>query len=227
MPRIRLFRGLAVPPDDTVSKIADIRNAGLSQGYTWDFWQKRIQDIDLLFTKPNLSLEDTRPANELGDPAICASGDELGAAYYAWRYSRDKEGNTPIVVEFEAELAATEIDGRDFLCTLFQLGRPERCRSALVATFGAAVLPYAECAWANRGSDKAIALCDLARHDEKVIRTHHNNRLVLRGRYGTTFRSAFIVKLPVGPTEIVRVWQPTVEPNFSEPDLWLDAMLER
>ena len=67
---------------------------------------------------------------------MCARGEEMGAAYYAWQHNRTRENDTPILVEFEADEDTVVIDGRDFLTTVFQLGEPTLARPALERTFG-------------------------------------------------------------------------------------------
>jgi hypothetical protein len=85
-------------------------------------------NLDALFNKPDLSLEDTRPDNAEADAGVCACGEEAGAAYYAWQHNRKGENTTPIIMEFEVSDDAVSIDGRDFLYTVLQLGKPELAR---------------------------------------------------------------------------------------------------
>jgi hypothetical protein len=71
-----------------------------------------------------------------------------GAAYYAWKHNQSADRNTPLVVEFEADVADVYIDGRDFLFTAFQFWDREtkdaweRQARALATLFGDAVLRY-------------------------------------------------------------------------------------
>ena len=46
---------------------------------------------------------------------MCACGDEEGTAFYAWIHNKTDEDNTPVIVEFEADIATVAVDGRDFL----------------------------------------------------------------------------------------------------------------
>jgi hypothetical protein len=48
-------------------------------------------------------------------------------------------------------------------------------------------------------------MCDLAVQDEEVIQAHAENDIVIGGRYGTCFRSAFFVRTPVTSLNIISV----------------------
>ena len=122
-----------------------------------------------LFSKSNLSTDDTRN-QERETSVICACGEYLGAAYYALNHNRTEVNDTPIVIEFEADMSSVAVDGRDFLYTAFQMGDSARARPVLRAAFGDAVLRYAESAWDTGNQKKRIALCDLAVNDPAVIR---------------------------------------------------------
>jgi hypothetical protein len=50
-----------------------------------------------------------------------------------------------------------------------------------------------------------FAMCDLAVQDEEVIQAHMKNEIVIGGRYGTCFQSAFFVRAPVAPQDIISV----------------------
>jgi hypothetical protein len=58
---------------------------------------------------------------------------------------------------------------------------------------------------AHADSSYKFAMCDLAVQDEGVIQAHANNELVIGGRYGTCFRSAFFVRAPVTSLNIISV----------------------
>jgi hypothetical protein len=152
---MRFFRGLTVPAANVDQVLSTIRNQGLSLGNHYSFAYRHPGPLDALFAKPDLSTKDTRPRDQTGDPAVCACGEEIGAAYYAWQHNRSRENDTPIIVEFEADEDTVAIDGRDLLATVFQLGEPELARPALARAFGNAVLIYAERAWGDRQSGYA------------------------------------------------------------------------
>lgn len=220
---LTFYRGLAVPKADAGTVIADIRQRGLCEsGRTWIMYQKRSSDPEALFTRPDLTTKETRGDHIPEDLAICACGEEDGAAHYAWRHNRHGNDDTPIMVEFRAPIEHVAVDGRDFLYTAFQLGKPERARDVLSGLFGTKVLRYAERAWANKEGQHDIAMCDLAILDPDVIVAHHANRTVIGGRYHTIFRNAFTVRMPIQPSAIVRVWVPTEESPRLVPQVSLD-----
>jgi len=101
--------------------------------------------INELFNKEDLTLEDTRPSTS--EAAVCASGDELGAAYYACKHNFNKQCDTPVMIAFEAALDRVAVDGRDFLYSVFQMGHGGLAKSFLEYAFGEAVIKYAEKAW--------------------------------------------------------------------------------
>ena len=214
---MRFFRGLTVPAANVDQVLSTIRNQGLSLGSPGP--------LDVLSAKPDLSTQATRSRDQAGCPAVCACGEEMGAAYYTWHHDHTRENDTPIIVEFEADERTVAVDGRDFLATVFQFGEPALARPALGRAFGKAVLSYAERAWATDNQDARIVLFDLARHDPDVIKAHHANSIVLRGRYHTVFRSAFIVKRPPAPQSIVRASSPAVPPALPVPEITLSSLL--
>ena len=169
--------------------------------------------IDEIWRQPTITLADTRP--EAPEPSwVCACAEEAGALYYACCHNKSAEKDTPILIVFDAELSEAIVDGRDFLYTLFQLGDPDRARPVVERIFGSPILRYIDRAW-SKEKDKQkerIALCDLAVQDEAVVLAHAKNNTVIGGRYGTRFRSAFLVTSPVGPERIVDVR--TVENDF-------------
>jgi hypothetical protein len=182
--------------------------------------------LDVLFRKVDLSLDDTRPGCTVPQPAICACGEEAGAAYYAWRHNRTTEHDTPVIIEFEADQTTVAVDGKDFLYPVFQMGTSERSQSILVNTFGTRILRYAERAWASDEQEYRIALCDLAIHDPDVVNAHYANILAIGGRYGTIFRNAFTVSLPITRDAVLRVWSPTAPRDIPSPDISLADLLE-
>ena len=135
-------------------------------------------------------------------------GEPYGASYYAWQHNRSETNDAPVMIEFEAAEHLVAIDGRDFLYPIFQLGNPVRAQPLLERAYGTEVLRYARKAWASDSQEFRIAMCDLAVHDVDVIRAHYANDLILGSRYLTTFRNAFVVRLPISPNVLVRVWAP-------------------
>lgn len=146
---------------------------------------------------------------------FCACGEPEGALYYACHHNCYKENDTPILIEFEALLDDVVVDGNDFLYTLFQLGNPPVARPIAESIFGAAILQYIDRAWLSEDRER-IAICDLAVQDEAVIKAHSRNEIVIAGRHGTHFRSAFLVKAPVSSDRITNVRLP--DKRFRVPD---------
>ena len=219
---MRFFRGIAVPSADVSETVCTIRRTGLVPGKgTWRMVHDHPGEIEELLLKEDLSVADTRRSYDDADPAVCACGEHDGAAYYAWKHNRSNAHDSPIMIEFEAPETSVAVDGKDFLYPAFQRGDPIRARSILRRAFGDAILRYADRAWGNEDGKYRIAMCDLATHDPGVISAHHANRLVLAGRYGTTFRNAFVVRLPVGPEALIRVWTPSRMPDLPCPEIGL------
>lgn len=218
---MRFFRGIAVPANQAENTVTNIRQNGLTDGLGW--WHMEHEhpgDLANLFEKHDLSTEDTRSGSG-AVAAVCGCGDESGAIYYACRHNRNSDHNTPILIEFEADKSVAAVDGKDFLYSVFQGGDPERARPVLERSFGMAVKRYADRAWSSEDQSFRIAMCDLAIHDPEVIEAHHKNELVLSGRYGTIFRSAFTVTLPVSPEAIIRVSHPISTQFLPQPDVRL------
>jgi hypothetical protein len=133
---MRFFRGLAVPADKADGIVDTIRREGLNtRPGRWLMEHRHPGPIEELFASPVLSLKDTRPENAAWMPAVCACGDEDGAAYYAWRHNSHGEDSTPLMIEFEADTSAVAVDGRDCLYTVFQMGDPERAPEFLRDAF--------------------------------------------------------------------------------------------
>lgn len=222
---MRFFRGIAVSADMAERTIAGIRSQGLVSGQgKWLMEHEHPGDLNALYVKPDLSLKGTSPGIK-AVAAVCACGDELGAAYYACSHNLSPDNDTPILIEFEAPQSAAAVDGKDFLYTTFQLGDPERARHVLERSFGKAVLRYADRAWSSEDQSFRIAQCDLAIHDPEVVEAHHSNEVVLAGRYKTIFRSAFTIELPVHPEAIINVWSPSHTPAMPTPGVRLHDIL--
>ncbi len=182
-------------------------------------------DIDILYNKKNLSLDDTRRGSTKLQEGICACGEEEGALYYAAEHHRSKRETAPIIIEFEAPDVTVRYRCRDFLYTVFQLGEPEAARPVLEKSFGKQVLRYAERAWSSRS--QSVALCDLACYDPLVIKAHYENSVVLGGRHNTVFRNAFIAALPIDPQSILRVWSPASSREIPYPEVYFNALLQK
>ena len=194
---MHFYRGIAVPADRAPSVIAEIQSRGLLPGDGQ--WEMIFNDLKPqlaeLWERPALSTADTKYKGE--KPSwVCGCGDETSAIYYATRHNRTEQDDTSLLITFDADVRNVIIDGRDFLYTVFQLGDPERARPIAKNIYGDRILRYLDRAWATTDQHQRIALCDLATQDEEVICAHQKNKVMIRGRYKTQFRTAFMVQIP-------------------------------
>lgn len=168
--------------------------------------------IGELLCRPELKIQDVLGGTE--DSGICACGDYDGAAYYACVHnSRTGSARSNFVVEFTAPLEEVVIDARDLLYLAFQfwVGADEekyRKHLELVSrAYGPWIKRYFSAARASQ-PERRDGLCALATIDPSGLVPHARNKLVLQGRYGVTFRSAFIVQGPVAPERVIAVHTP-------------------
>jgi hypothetical protein len=219
---VRLHRGIAVEEDCADEVISAIKAGGLTAlgpGRSYDVWPI-VEPGRLL--EGDMQLIDTRAGG--ARPAVCAA-DALGATHYACRHNRADHDRVPLMIEFDAPLEAICVDGNDLLYRVFSRhARIEAARPALIGCYGEAILRYAERAWASDDPRLQIALCDLALWDAEVIGSHHANEHVIEGKFGTLFRSAFKVMLPVVSSAIVSVWRIDDCPPAPRADVSLDAL---
>ena len=224
---IKFFRGISVPFDEfkkTIDTISADGLGGISPKARWHMRHEFLNNIEILYLKSDLTLNDTRDNSKLFD-AVCACGDVEGAYYYSNFHNRTYVNSSPIIIEFEAPLSSVKIDGRDFLYTIFQGGDPSKATSVLRECFGEPVLKYAERAWKSQDQKYRIAQCDLATNDREVIQCHYKNKSILAGRYRTKYKSAFTVTLPIQPNNIISV-RSTDGINYElNPDIHLDDLL--
>ena len=223
---MRFFRGIAVAATEAENTIATIRSKGLVAGQGISMSHERPYDITALHLKRALSTRDTRPGTQ-SVPAVCACGDKSGGVYYACSHNLTPTNDTPLLIEFDAEMSAVAVNGSDFLYTIFQLGDRQLALSVLYHSFGDAVLRYADQAWTSEflWQWHRIAQCDLAIHDPGVIQAHHANEVVLAGRDNAIFRSAFTIELPVKPEFIVNVSSLSPNQVFPQPEECLMDLL--
>lgn len=220
-----MYRGLTVAEGDA----AIVRQQILREGLTSSphaSWRPHIFDLRPrlaeLRDKPDLTTADTRVSRQAGDQhleptsgvnAVCACGEDLGATYYAIKHNRTGDKTSPLLVTFDVDPTQVQIDGRDFLYNfVFQFGQTPGQRAAALSLFGDALSPYLDRAWRSNQMDFRIAVCDLAVQDPDVVTAHYANRTVIGGRFGTIFRSAFFVAVPVPPAQIVSVAVPQPRP---------------
>lgn len=203
---MRFHRGIAVPADAATESVAAIRALGLVPGQGW--WSMVAHNLkprlDELWRLPVVTLAATRPVGQT-PPWVCACADEAGAAYYACQHNRSTKNNTPLLITFDADALDVIVDGRDFLYTLFQMGDRKRASPVAERLFGSAILRYLDRAYSSEDQELRVAICDLAVQDDAVVKAHAANEAVVEGRYGTRFRNAFMVRLPVPSERIVDV----------------------
>ena len=231
---LALYRGIAVPAASAESVIDRVKSSGLEgdEG-SWHFRVPNPADVqrqvDALLLHPGLSKNDIF-ANA-SSPGICACGDAAGAEYYAAQHNYSEERNYPIMIEMSMPLEKAYVDSRDFLCAAFQLWDRKsnqfvnRQENLLARLYGKHVLKYFRTACATQDQATRIAMCNLASFDSRIIRAHYKNQLVIRGRYKTTFRSAFFVQGPISPGYIKRI---SVVENYLPitPDVILSNFLD-
>jgi len=112
------------------------------------------------------------------------------------------------------------------LYTLFGMGDPDRARPILLQCFGRAILPYADKAWACADLTDRFALCDRAILDRKVVSAHHASTVIIAGRHETVFTSAFLLKLPIPASAVVRAWSPAERPLQLRPSVHLSDLIQ-
>ena len=247
MKKLTLFRGISVSKNEVEKIKGNIITNGIKGNE--GFWEFELNDLrkqlNELFEKPDLSTEDTRPSiwiedhnngghRELinGFPVICAA-DKLGAHYYALVHNRHKvKDEVGLIVSFETPIDNVYADGRDFLYTCFQLWDRNATKnyakqlSLLTKIYGDAIRKYFEKASKSKDQSYRIAMCDLATQDIDVVKAHYKNDIVIGGRYGTVFKSAFFVRVPILPEYILNVEIVEVSPYSFTPEVQLNDFLE-
>jgi hypothetical protein len=155
--------------------------------------------------------------------ATCVCGDPGGALHYALR-----ETGRGLLVEARVEESRLTVDGRDGLYSLL----PGLCRSSpdvahpvlpvLKRSFGDVIESYIEAGRALSEEDVQLyfRFVDHAVMDRRVIHAHLASRVLILGRYGTRFCSAFGVIGGIRPTDIVDVREVDrsmpLEENYSD-----------
>jgi len=225
MKKIILFRGINCL--NASSKNAIIEN-GIdgAEGKMWEFYFR-----NMIKSLNEININDYSDSNELfpesNSRAFFACGDELSASYYACIHNN---GNIPLVIKFQTSLDKIYIDGRDFLYTVFQLwdmkstNNFDIVRQSLMDLFGEAILKYFDLCKAEKDPKKRIIYCNYACHDNEVKLAHLTNKKVIKGRYNTHFKSAFIIKAPISKEDILDVYTPNHPAIFS--DLNLDDLIK-
>ncbi|MDC0066866.1 hypothetical protein OAK16_04635 [Verrucomicrobia bacterium] len=228
---LTFYRGITVNPEDEGRVRENIFTNGLrvEDSRSWKGFEcvKLQSKVKNLLYKEDLTPRDTRNAiieSELESDSlkksqaylsICASGCKLGASYYALKHNYNRRANltSPLLISFKAPVEDLQIDGRDFLYSVFQRSSTLKDIEQLEELFGPKVRLYFDLAASTpqENQDRKIALCDLAIQDKQVIRDHKKNKTTINGRYGVIFKSAFLVRAPIPAQRIVSVDRPKGE----------------
>ena len=204
---LKLYRGIAVPAASVADVTSSILRNGLVEGQgRWTIEQLWKLPSGVSTEKYGIFSEEIDSAEWRS--AVCACGTPEGADYYAWEHNRNMTDETPILIEFEANVDQVRIDPRDFLFPAFQGGEPEIARDILEQVYGHKITKYINPAWASQDQGKRIALCHMATLDGDVILAHYENRATIRGKHGTIFDNAFTIAFPVEAKNIVCVRTP-------------------
>lgn len=220
---MRFYRGISVRSDKAGDVIMNIRDNGII-AHKGRWLTEHYKPDPNLIEKTDVTIEDTRP-NGMGVPAVCACGTYEGAAYYAWTHNKNKEDNTPIIIEFEGDSANVAIDGKDFLYAVLQGGDPAKASEIVRTVFGDVGLRYARIAWASANQSSRIAIGDLMIHDHQIVLAHYENVLTIAGRHNTRFQNAFTIGMPITPLEIIDVYIPSTPSPLSAPDVILSDLI--
>jgi hypothetical protein len=209
MKKLILYRGINCLE---ASSKGNIQANGIigTEGTVWELYFR-----DMIKPLIDINLKDLSDSDKLfvdsTSRAICACGDELSASYYACIHN---SGNFPLVVKFQTTLENIYIDGRDLLYTVFQLwdmnnsNNFARIRQQLNDLFGSSILHYFDHCENEKDHTKRIIYCNYACHDNEVKLAHLKNQIIIKGRYKTLFKSAFIVKSPISKEDILDVFTP-------------------
>jgi hypothetical protein len=140
--------------------------------------------------------------------AVCVCGDRAGALHYA----RRSKGHA-VLMQAAVPVDRLAVDGRDFLYTVM----PALCRAVedvavrylvrLKGAFGDIIEEYIHAGRMLADADpaKLFRFVDHIVMDRRVIRSHLHGDVLIRGRHGTTFRSAFGVIGGISAHEILDV----------------------
>lgn len=247
MKNLTLYRGISVSEIELDSTIDSIQAKGLVQNskQTWNgfIWKNLKADIDVLYQKEDLTRVDTSPRSKWvktkngghrvyseGEKSICFA-DRYGAEYYATKHNITKEHIVPLLITVNIDIGSIAIDGRDFLYTVFgciepnDLAKTKRQTDKLKKLFGKKIEKYITKIIRHPNSEK-LAICDLAIIDNEIIIDHSKNELIIGGRCNTTFRSAFFVKVPIHPNQIISVERIKNVSSLSYPQITLNEILE-
>ncbi len=208
---VTLYRGIAAKLDNYTSIQEETKQVGIpddfvgKQSYSWHRAADiKSRSLDLLSSPQRIR---TVLSETPSFPITYACGDIEGA----WCYAR--EGDIPVTIELEQDEQHLAVDGRDFLHTVFQLwdnkGDANRrfVAESLAKVYGPEILRYFDTASSQdkRDHESRLGIADVACFDADIVRAHLKNKVMIHGRFGRVFRSAFSLPLPVKPSQIIEV----------------------
>ena len=220
--RVTLYRGIRARADQRDEVVGAHMRGELEplagRGTTYLFNRLSEDERTRLSKLEDLTPEMTRPPDIPATGWIFAIGDLMGAEHYAFHHGGGvRASEVPLVAELEADLDALVIDGRDCLYTLSYGQHLPAVRAAILAIYGPACVRILEPA-IGRDKREAIARVDLECQDQAVVRHHLANKDVVAGRYGTLFRSSFMLRPCEGAVTVRRVWTPEAPQVRPAPD---------
>jgi hypothetical protein len=248
MKKLKLYRGITLNENNVNRVVTFIKENGLNivEESQWSgfIWKDLRGELKRLFEKENLDRDETQPnsiwvENEKsghreyieGNVGICFA-DRIGANYYAFKHNMNQENKIPVVITVEVDIKDVAIDGRDFLYTVFgfldreNIEKTKRQKATLSKLYGDKIGLYVDKVINNPESDK-FAVCDLAIIDDDIITSHLANKILIKGRHRTIFKSAFYVKVPIQPSSIKKIQINKPYDENSEEFISLDEILER
>jgi len=207
--RVTVYRGIRAKADQRDEVVRAHMRGELephpSSGSTYLFNRLPEDERTRLSKLEDLTPEMTRPPDIPATGWIFAAGDLMGAEHYAFHHGGGvRAPDVPLVVEFEADLDALVIDGRDCLYTLSYGQHLPAVRAAILAIYGPACIHIIEPA-TGRDAREATARVNLACQDLDVVRHHLAHEGVVSGRYGTLFRSSVMLRLNEAAATVKRV----------------------
>jgi len=215
------YRGVNVASWNVDAVLEALTSGNLNGDIEPGMWHKRYPKPIEVAHRTDLRRELTEiQPRDVWLPASYACGDLEGAAHYAWKKGAPMGTSVPIIVEFEVDILATVIDGRDSLYSIIHCAHREEACLIIERGWGKAIRPYLDLAAASFPDNRQFrhALVDLACTDEEVKSSHYENATMIAGRYNTKFRSAFMVPNKILPAAVRRVWISEDRPTWEADD---------
>lgn len=221
------YRGITVEPIKANKIIEHIKINGITgkEGKSYCVHDVKYS-ISTLLNNSNLNSEMTRPSRRIytkngfykeyidSNNCVCCSSDINTARYYANIHNKSKINTKPLIIKFKMPISEVYIDGRDFLYYAFGKDDINKVLPILKDLYGSNIIDYYKRAITKKDIKYRTAIVDLVCQDESIITDHYNNDKCIKGRYNTEFKSAFMVKAPILPTDIIEILQDEyLQPN--------------